>query len=101
MGTYRKDAEVPLVHLTRGQLSRQKLCEASKNCCDRNRSHAECCDRVIIDVQMHAHLLFGGGFGLGVPVVSYAPRPMIISLWEEVLVIIAKGVKTARRRVSI
>jgi hypothetical protein len=50
---------------------------------------------------MHAHLLFGGGFGLGVPVVSYAPRPMIISLWEEVLVIIAKDVKTARRRVSI
>lgn len=60
-------------------------------------SHAKCCDRVIVDEQMYAHLLFGGGLGLGVPVVSYAPRPMIISVWEEVLVIIVKDVRTARR----
>jgi len=53
-----------------------------------------CCDRVIVDVRKHVHLLFGGGLGLGVPVVSYAPRPMIISLWEEVLVIIVKNVKS-------
>lgn len=31
--------------------------------------------------------------GLGVPVVSYAPRPMIISVWEDSLVIIVKDVK--------
>lgn len=42
---------------------------------------------------MYAHLLFGGGLGLGVPVVSYAPRPIIISVWEEVLVIIVKDVE--------
>ena len=57
----------------------------------------KCCDRVVIDEQMRAHLLFGGGLGLGVPVVSYAPRPMIISVWEEVLVIIVEDVRTARR----
>ena len=62
----------------------------------------KCCDRVVIDEQMRAHLLFGGGLGLGVPVVSYAPRPMIISVWEEVLVIIAKRCEELRgRRVSI
>ena len=63
------------------------------NSCDGVRSHAMCCDRVVIDVQMIAHLLLGGGLGLGVPVVSYAPRPMIISVLEEVLVIIAKDVR--------
>lgn len=96
MGTYRKDAEVPLVHLTRGQLCRQKLCEASTIYCDRRHSHAKCCDRVIVDVRKHVHLLFGGGLGLGVPVVSYAPRPMIISLWEEVLVIIVERCEELR-----
>lgn len=51
-------------------------------------------DKVIIDGRtIHAHLLLGGGLGLGVPVVSYAPRPMIISVWEEVLVIIVEDVK--------
>jgi hypothetical protein len=60
------------------------------------------CDKVVIDEQMRAHLLFGGGLGLGVPVVSYAPRPMIISVWEEVLVIIAERCEELRgRRVSI
>jgi len=48
---------------------------------------------VIVDGRVQAHLLLGGGLGLGVPVVSYAPRPMIISVWEEVLVIIVKSVK--------
>jgi hypothetical protein len=31
--------------------------------------------------------------GFGVPVVSYAPRPMIISVWEDSLVIIVRDVK--------
>ena len=47
-------------------------------------------------MRKHVHLLFGGGLGLGVPVVSYAPRPMIISLWEEVLVIIVKRCEELR-----
>jgi hypothetical protein len=39
------------------------------------------------------YLLLGGGLGLGVPVVSYAPRPMIISVWEDSLVIIILNVR--------
>jgi hypothetical protein len=39
------------------------------------------------------YLLLGGGLGLGVPVVSYAPRPMIISVCEDSLVIIMGDVR--------
>jgi hypothetical protein len=56
-------------------------------------SARQCCDRVVVDVRSQTHLLLGGGLGLGVPVVSYAPRPMIISVLEEVLVIIVESVK--------
>jgi hypothetical protein len=55
-----------------------------------------------VDVSNGRIFYFGGGLGLGVPVVSYAPRPMIMSVVvDSRVIIIVKDVKDWRRAVSI